>query len=75
MSELARAAGVRATGPGDAALAARLVERHCGPDAPSVLALLGLDAASVPAPRREPGQRVAPDPFRRATKGKRRRHR
>jgi hypothetical protein len=67
--------GVTAIDPQDAVLAARLVERHCGPDVPAVLAVLGLDTVSVPALRREPGRRVAPDPYRRTTRGKGRRHR
>jgi hypothetical protein len=71
----AEAIGVTAIDPEDAVLATRLVERCCGPDAPSVLAILGLDAVPGPGPRREPGPRVAPDSFRRATKGKGRRHR
>jgi len=70
VSSLATAFRVTAPGPEEAELAARLVERHCGPDTPAVLAALGLDAATAPAPRREPGPHVAPDPFRRATKWK-----
>jgi hypothetical protein len=57
----------------NAALAARLVQRHCGPDAALVLAILGLDKPVVPAPDRQPGPRVAPNPFRRPTAGRRRR--
>jgi hypothetical protein len=75
MSALVTAFGNTATDPEEAARATRFVERHCGPDAPAVLAILGLDAVSVPAPCREPGPRVAPDPYRRSTKGKGRRHR
>jgi hypothetical protein len=71
VSALATAFGITAADPQDAALAARLVERHCGPDAPLVLAILGLDTPGVPLPRREPGPRVAPHPYRRATKGRR----
>jgi hypothetical protein len=66
----AEAIGVTTIDPEDAALATQLVERTCGPDAALVLAILGLDAITVPVPRREPGPRVAPDPFRRRTKGK-----
>jgi hypothetical protein len=66
----AEAIGVTAIDPEDAALATRLVERTCGPDAPLLLSILGLDEVTVPVPRREPGPRVAPDPFRRRTKGK-----
>jgi hypothetical protein len=56
----------------DAALAARLVQRHCGPDAALILAILGLDKPAVPAPRRQPGPRIAPNLFRRPTAGRRR---
>lgn len=66
----AEAIGVTAIDPEDAALAAQLVERTCGPDAPLFLAILGLDTITAPVPRREPGPRAAPDPFRRRTKGK-----
>jgi hypothetical protein len=75
MSALATIITITGIGPQDAALAARLVERHCGPDAPAVLAILGLYAVSAPAPRRQPARRAAPDPFRRTTKGKGRRQR
>ena len=71
----AEAIGVTAIDPEEAALAVRLVERHCGPDAPAVLAILGLDVVHPPVRRRDPGPRVAPDPFRRPTKGKGRRRR
>lgn len=70
MSELPAIPGAQAVAPEDAVLAARLVRRCCGPDAPAVLAILGLDTPSAPASRREPGPRVAPHPFRRNTKGK-----
>jgi hypothetical protein len=73
MSELHRIAGDTAVNQEDAALAARLVERHCGPDTALVLAILGLDKPGVPAPRRQPGPRVALNPFRRPTAGRRRR--
>jgi hypothetical protein len=75
VSALVTAFGITVIDPEDARLAARFVERRCGPDVPMVLAILGLDAVSAPAPRREPGPRVAPDTFRRTTKGKGRRHR
>jgi hypothetical protein len=75
MSALVTTFGNTATDPEEAALAARFVQRRCGPDAPAVLAILGLDTAVAPARRSEPGPRVAPDPYRRSTKGKGRRHR
>jgi hypothetical protein len=77
MSALVTSFGVTAVDPQDAALAARFVQRHCRPDTQAVLAILGLDApvAPPPVPRREPGPRVAPDPYSRPVKGKGRRHR
>jgi hypothetical protein len=71
VSALATAFGATAADPQDAALAARLVERRCGPDAPLVLAILGLDTPGVQLPSREPGTQVTPHPYRRATKGRR----
>lgn len=70
MTDTAIVSGTTGTHPRDAALATRLVKRRCGPDAPLVLAILGLDTPPPPAPRREPGQRAVPNPFRRSTKGK-----
>jgi hypothetical protein len=73
MSEITVVADVRAIGTEEAVLATRLVKRRCGPDAPAVLAILGLDTVSTPAPPREAAQRAVPNPFRRTTKGKGRR--
>jgi hypothetical protein len=73
MSELHRIVGNTAANQEDAALAARLVQRHCGPDAALVLAILGLDKPADPTPRRQPGPRIAPNLFRRPTAGRRRR--
>jgi hypothetical protein len=73
VTALATAFGLTAADPQDAALAARLVERHCGTDAPLVLAILGLDTPGVQLPRREPGPRVTPHPYRLATTGRRQR--
>jgi hypothetical protein len=75
VSPLVTAFGVTAIDPGDAALATRFVLRHCGPDTPAVLAILGLDKAAAPVPCPEPARRAAPDPYRRTTKGKGRRYR
>jgi hypothetical protein len=46
-----------------------------GEAAPAVLAILGLDIVHNQVPRREPGPRAVPDPFRRAARGKGRRRR
>jgi hypothetical protein len=72
MSRLGSVIDAGPVDPQDAALAARLVERRCGPDAPAVLAILGLDTApaSAPAPGPETGRRAVPDTFRRMTRGK-----
>lgn len=59
MSQLDTDLDITAVSQENAALAARLVERCCGPAAPTVLAMLVLDAASTPAPARQPGQRAA----------------
>jgi hypothetical protein len=64
--------GVTTIDPEDAVLATRLVEHHCGLDAPSsVRAILGLDAVHNPDPRQEPGPRAAADTFRRHGRARR----